>query len=85
LSEQNDLIDFSSNDYLGFAKSETIFDTVHRFLSDRNIKSNGATGSRLLSGNHILYAETEAFMAEFHQSESALLFNSGYDANVGFF
>lgn len=85
LSEQNDLIDFSSNDYLGFAKNNLIFDATHRFLSGRNIKNNGATGSRLLSGNHVLYAETEAFMAEFHQSESTLLFNSGYDANVGFF
>ncbi|CAM3575942.1 8-amino-7-oxononanoate synthase [Flavobacterium saliperosum S13] len=85
LSEQNELIDFSSNDYLGFAKSDLIFDATHRFLSDRNIKTNGATGSRLLSGNHVLYAETEAFIAEFHQSESALIFNSGYDANVGFF
>lgn len=85
LSEQNDLIDFSSNDYLGFAKSETIFDATHQFLSDRNIKINGATGSRLLSGNHFLYLETEAYVAEFHQSESALIFNSGYDANVGFF
>lgn len=85
LSEQNDLIDFSSNDYLGFAKNNLIFDATHRFLSGRNIKNNGATGSRLLSGNHVLYAETEAFIAQFHQSESALLFNSGYDANVGFF
>lgn len=85
LSEPNNLIDFSSNDYLGFAKSEAIFEATHRFLSDRNIKINGATGSRLLSGNHVLYAETEAFIAKFHQSESALLFNSGYDANVGFF
>lgn len=85
LSEQNDLIDFSSNDYLGFAKNDLIFDATHRFLSDRNIKNNGATGSRLLSGNHVLYAETEAFIAQFHQSESALIFNSGYDANVGFF
>jgi len=85
LSEQNDLIDFSSNDYLGFSKNEFIFDATHRFLSDRNIKTNGATGSRLLSGNHVLYTETEAFVAQFHQSESALIFNSGYDANVGFF
>jgi len=85
LSEQNDLIDFSSNDYLGFAKSDLIFDATHQFLSDRNIKTNGATGSRLLSGNHVLYSETEAFIAEFHASESALIFNSGYDANVGFF
>jgi 8-amino-7-oxononanoate synthase len=82
---QNNLVDFSSNDYLGFAKSETIFDQTHQSLLDKNIKTNGATGSRLLSGNHSLYQETEAHIANFHQSESALIFNSGYDANVGFF
>ena len=81
----NHLIDFASNDYLGFAHSESIFDKTHQFLLDRNIKKNGATGSRLLSGNHNLYSETEGMIATFHQSESALIFNSGYDANVGFF
>jgi 8-amino-7-oxononanoate synthase len=85
LPQSNDLIDFSSNDYIGFSKSEAIFSETHQFLLDRNIKSNGATGSRLLSGNHSLYAETENYIARFHQSESALIFNSGYDANVGFF
>ncbi|WP_348823672.1 aminotransferase class I/II-fold pyridoxal phosphate-dependent enzyme [Flavobacterium aestuarii] len=80
-----DLIDFSSNDYIGFSKSEVIFNETHQFLLDNNIKSNGATGSRLISGNHALYSETESYIAQFHQSESALLFNSGYDANVGFF
>ena len=81
----NTLIDFSSNDYLGFSKSASIFDTTRQFLLDRNSKVNGATGSRLLSGNHHLYQETEDFIAKFHQSETALIFNSGYDANVGFF
>lgn len=81
----NDLIDFSSNDYLGFAQSESIFNQTHQYLLDNNIKINGATGSRLLSGNHHLYNITEEFIAQFHQSESALIFNSGYDANVGFF
>jgi 8-amino-7-oxononanoate synthase len=81
----NDLIDFASNDYIGFSKSVTIFDAVHQFLLDHNIKCNGATGSRLLSGNHQLYTKAENFIAQFHQTESALLFNSGYDANVGFF
>jgi 8-amino-7-oxononanoate synthase len=79
------LIDFSSNDYIGFAKSEAIFDQTHQLLLDKNIKINGATGSRLISGNHPLYSETEDFIARFHESESALIFNSGYDANVGFF
>jgi 8-amino-7-oxononanoate synthase len=85
LSLPNNFIDFSSNDYIGFSKSEAIFNDTHQFLLDRNIKSNGATGSRLISGNHCLYTETENYIAQFHQSESALLFNSGYDANVGFF
>jgi 8-amino-7-oxononanoate synthase len=78
-------IDFSSNDYLGFARNEALFDAVHDFLITRNIKTNGATGSRLISGNHSLYVETEAAIAQFHQAESALIFNSGYDANLGFF
>lgn len=78
-------IDFSSNDYLGFAKNEEIFDATHQYLVENNIKINGATGSRLLSGNHKLYEITEKYIATFHQAEGALIFNSGFDANVGFF
>lgn len=78
-------VDFSSNDYLGFAKDESFFEETHQFLADRFLKQNGATGSRLLSGNHTLYPETENYIAEFHQAEAALIFNSGYDANIGFF
>ena len=85
LSLSNNLVDFASNDYLGFSKSEAIFNRTHSFLIDNNIIQNGATGSRLLSGNHAVYEEAENFISKFHQSESALLFNSGYDANVGFF
>lgn len=85
LSLPSKMIDFASNDYLGFSKNEGIFDEVHQLLLNRKIKINGATGSRLLSGNHKLYQETEDFIASFHQSETALIFNSGYDANVGFF
>lgn len=85
LPVSNPLIDFASNDYLGFAKSETIFNQTHHYLLENNIKINGATGSRLISGNHNLYQVTEDFIANFHQSETALIFNSGYDANVGFF
>lgn len=81
----NTLIDFVSNDYLGFANSEEIFDKTHQYLLDNNTKINGATGSRLISGNHNLYQITEDYIAHFHQSETALIFNSGYDANVGFF
>ncbi|SHI36162.1 aminotransferase class I/II-fold pyridoxal phosphate-dependent enzyme [Flavobacterium terrae] len=83
LKSSNELIDFSSNDYLGFSKSEVIFDDSHQFLIDNKYKTNGATGSRLISGNHHLYVVAEEYIAQFHQSESALIFNSGYDANVG--
>jgi len=85
LLNPNNGIDFASNDYIGFAKNETIFHQTHQFLLDNHIKENGATGSRLLSGNHVLCPETEEYIAKFHQADAALIFNSGYDANVGFF
>jgi 8-amino-7-oxononanoate synthase len=85
LGNQNQLIDFSSNDYLGFSKSETIFNQTHDYLIGHNILKNGATGSRLLSGNHGLYNLVEMVLSEFHKTEAALVFNSGYDANIGFF
>ena len=85
LNPQSQLVDFASNDYLGFSKCESIFNKSHQVLVDKQIIQNGATGSRLLSGNHELFELTENFIANFHQAETALLFNSGYDANVGFF
>ena len=85
LAFPNHLIDFASNDYLGFSKSEAIFNKTHAYLIDNAILQNGATGSRLLSGNHAIYQVAETLIAKFHQSERALIFNSGYDANVGFF
>jgi 8-amino-7-oxononanoate synthase len=43
----------------------------------------GATGSRIVSGNSRIIEEAEQQIAMFHHAESALIFNSGYDANVG--
>lgn len=85
LSGQSKMIDFSSNDYLGFAKSESIYNQTVSILKQQNIFQNGATGSRLLSGNHNLYHPVELQLAQFHNATTGLLFNSGYDANVGFF
>ncbi len=81
----NGLADFSSNDYLGFSKEEAITDTAVKLLKEHNLVLNGATGSRLLCGNHPIYGLLEKKLARIHQVDAALVFNSGYDANVGFF
>lgn len=76
LKTNENLVDFCSNDYLGLArKGET-------FLSSQ-VKGSG--GSRLLAGNYKEIEELESYLSNFHQSDSALIFNSGYNANVGFF
>ena len=85
LSSPSNRIDFSSNDYISFSRSELIFQETHDYLVSHKLMQNGATGSRLISGNHLVYTEAEDYIAKFHKAESALIFNSGYDANVGFF
>ncbi len=73
LQVKENLIDFSSNDYLGFSSLIKPLETTKQ----------GATGSRLLTGQSRAYQELEEKIARFHQVESALVFNSGYDANLG--
>lgn len=85
LDKPSKLIDFSSNDYIGFSKNETIFKNTYNYLKNYNISQNGATGSRLLSGNHELYTIVEKQLCEIYNSEATLIFNSGYNANLGFF
>lgn len=85
LPTSHNLIDFSSNDYLGLARNEAIYANTFQSLLKRGISQNGATGSRLLSGNHELYKELEEQLTKIHEVESALIFNSGYDANIGIF
>ncbi len=75
--------DFCSNDYLGFAKSPALKQLIEAQVKNIANYKNGSGGSRLLSGNHPYTEETEQFIANFHQAESGLIFNSGYDANVG--
>ncbi len=74
------LIDFSSNDYLGFAQNPS-FDAVA--IAPKT--AHGSKGSRLISGNSRLAEQTETLIATFHNAEAALIFNTGYMANVGLF
>ncbi|KAE9367804.1 PLP-dependent transferase [Stipitochalara longipes BDJ] len=77
--------DFSSNDFLSLSTSP-ILRTA--YLSELNSHPNfrlGSGGSRLLDGNSFYAEQLEKEIAEFHGAEAALLFNSGFDANEGFF
>lgn len=85
LSLKAGLVDFSSNDYLGFSREEDIAEMAKKVLIEEKSALNGATGSRLLSGNYKLYDQLEWSLSEFHNAGAALVFNSGYDANLGFF
>ena len=78
-------IDFCSNDYLGFSRSPELRKLFELELEKHSQYRLGATGSRLISGNDRLTQDLEAYIARFHKSETSLLFNSGYDANVGIF
>lgn len=73
-------IDFCSNDYLGITHNSLL--TPYSLLPTPNSPS-GSSGSRLLSGNYPLLEVVEKQLAAFHNSPAALLFNSGYDANLG--
>ncbi len=66
-------IDFFSNDYLGLSRDSKPESFIHA----------GSTGSRLLSGNSIGAIDAESSLAKFFESESSLVFNSGYTANLG--
>ena len=85
LNSLTGLIDFTSNDYLGFATNDTLFSKTFQLLLNEGVASNGSGGSRLLSGNHKLYTILEPLLASFYKSNTALVFNSGYDANMGLF
>jgi 8-amino-7-oxononanoate synthase len=85
LKTENNLIDFCSNDYLGFAHSISFQKIFEEELKKYPHYQMGSGGSRLLAGNSLFAEELEQEIADFHQSEASLLFNSGYDANIGIF
>lgn len=84
LQLNQNLTDFCSNDYLSFSRSPAIRQKVSKGIEAETFLS-GATGSRSISGNTAFAEDLERMLAEFHHAEAALLFNSGYDANLGLF
>lgn len=75
LSSFDGFVDFFSNDYLGLS----------RLKLEKSSEIEGSTGSRLISGTTKISLAAEQKLASFFEVESALIYNSGYDANVGFF
>lgn len=73
LNEVGDRVDLASNDYLGLALS-------HQKAYSR---SSGSGGSRLISGTHRVHTEVESMLANEQGTGAALLFATGYMANLG--
>lgn len=74
------LASFSSNNYLGLAGHPALADAAARSLAETGF---GSAASRLIAGNHAEHEALEAELAGFHRTEAALLFNSGFQANLG--
>ncbi|PBK60704.1 aminotransferase [Armillaria solidipes] len=76
--------DFFSNDYLSITTNPQLNSNVLSALIPSK-KLLGSTGSRLLNGNSPSHTETEKYLQSHFNAAAALMFTSGYDANVAFF
>lgn len=74
------LVNFASNDYLGLAGDERL---IQAAIEATQTYGTGSTGSRLTSGHRDLHRELEQAIAALKQTEDALVFSSGYLANLG--
>lgn len=74
------VINFASNDYLGLAADKRLIEAA---VAATQEYGTGTTGSRLLSGHRPLHQELEQAIASLKQTEDALVFSSGYLANLG--
>ena len=82
MRENCKMLNMSSNDYLGLASNENLRQSFLQQYGD-NFPSFTSSSSRLLTGNFPVYTDLEQIIAQRFQRESALLFNSGYHANLG--
>ncbi|HHE3653406.1 TPA: 8-amino-7-oxononanoate synthase [Pasteurella multocida] len=78
----NTMLNMSSNDYLGLANNEALRQAFFTQYQDQ-LPALTSSSSRLLTGSFPIYDELESLMAQAFGRESALLFNSGYHANIG--
>mgnify|MGYP003402301608 FL=1 len=74
------VVNFASNDYLGLSSDQRL---INAAVAATQAYGTGSTGSRLLSGHKALHQELEQAIASLKQTEAALVFSSGYLANLG--
>ncbi|MER3492635.1 MAG: 8-amino-7-oxononanoate synthase [Mastigocladus sp. ERB_26_2] len=80
LLQGREVINFASNDYLGLAGDERLLAAATAAVQEFG---TGSTGSRLLSGHRKIHRELEKAIASLKQTEDAVVFSSGYLANLG--
>jgi 8-amino-7-oxononanoate synthase len=78
--EGQEVVNFASNDYLGLAGDDRLVEAAIKATREYG---TGSTGSRLLSGHRQLHRDLEEAIADLKQTEDALVFSSGYLANLG--
>ncbi len=76
-----DIVDFSSNDYLGLASRTDLTDVFFKNRSERFAMTSSA--SRLLASQQSEYIKLENLLSDLYRGRKVLLFNSGYHANTG--
>lgn len=79
---EKQMLNLSSNDYLGLATDISLREEFLRTLSSDNALFSSSS-SRLLTGNYSVYTELEELLCRMFGCESALVFNSGYHMNTG--
>ena len=86
LKSGDGLLNLSSNDYLGLAAMPELREEFYKKLQDcptDDTYALSSSSSRLLTGNHPGYPELEQALSEMYNDRAALVFNSGYHANIG--
>ena len=78
--EGKPMLNFASNDYLGLAGDERLKQAAIEAIARYG---TGSTGSRLTSGQRPIHDELETAIAQWKQTEAAIVFSSGYTANLG--
>ena len=79
-TSDDNVLDLAGNDYLGLARDQRVIEGA---VAAARQWGTGATGSRLVTGTTQLHADLDDALADFGGSESALVFATGYAANLG--